>query len=332
MHPGRAEAADRPLVVVVHEPGTERMRNRLVEELQLVGFSVETIEGRRKTVAAARSRSDVAAVVHLQAAGRVSSWVAPPPDESLPNESPPDETFGAKDEPADEPVELESRKGEPVDLLALRTAEHLRGELLPAGADLKDDDDRARSATRSGSYRVSLTLGLALTYSSLTGPGIGPVGDVAFWLGRVGVGAFALLPLNRTRLDDAPEHLSHKPTIGGVRLRALLLENDGTGLELQAVASAGARVLSIRGESGANDSYQDTATALAFGLGLELAYAPVTWFAAGGGVGGLLGLPLSGPEVAAELNPPAARAITNLQNASGPDGTFVATGHVTFRF
>jgi hypothetical protein len=305
------------LVVVVQEPGTERLRSRLVEELQLVGFTVETAQGGEKAAERARHRPDVAAVVHLQSGGKVVLWAEPERAE-------------------EEPVELERRKKESSDLVALRTAEHLRGELLPTESKSPSKRRERRSGTRPTErftpYWVSLTIGPAFSYSNLMGAGVGPTADAAIWFGRFGIGPFALITLNRTLVEGAPDHLSHKPTIVGARLRALLVENGGTGFEMQAMTSAGVRVVSFRGESGATSGFEDTATALSLGLGVEFSYAPVKWFSVGASAGGRLGVTLSGPDESEGLNPPALRALEDLRNSSSPDGTFVGSAHVTFRF
>lgn len=299
--------------MVVFEPGAEGARDRLVEELELVGFDVETARGRKQTGEAALKRDDVEVVVWVSRESELTVMMADDGGE----------------EPKVHPVK--QQPGESDHLVALRTAEHLRGRFLdtdtPGGSHDKDDRQDPRT------YRVALSAGPALLYRSYAGVGPGLILDGAyFWSRRWGVGPYFLTSLRRQAWARAPDQFSLTHLEVGAQLRTILYPPTAQDFELQALARVGGRQIALRGTTGKPDErFEGSLAALILGAALQINYSPVSWFALGAQGGGALGFSLGYPPTDG-LKKQEKAALDEDEAESSPDLLLLLAAQASLRF
>ena len=145
-----------------------------------MGFGVSTQAGDERAAERALQRSDLAAVVFVpEEEEGVRAWV--------------------RDDAGEEPAELELDVEGSRDTFALRTAELLRGRLMPGPSPRggsADDEGGATSASR-----FSISLGPSVIASSYAAALIGLTGDVSWSITeRLALGPYLLVSLERGAL------------------------------------------------------------------------------------------------------------------------------------
>jgi hypothetical protein len=292
----------------VYAAGTEKTAQRLVEELELLGMTVEA--ERRTTDGTFPTRPDADAIVVVRG------------DRSVVLHLTADDGKGHS-----EKVEVPRNPGDSDDLVALRAAEELRGTLL------ETEPDATRTDSPPAAYRVSLTAGAALFARTYARPTVGFIADGAYWLHpRWGVGPYFMNALSRDPWRIAPDQFTLTHFSLGAQGRGILYESGGTGFELQALARVGGRALTLYGETGKPTTrFHGSSAAFELGAGIEANYALTSWFVLGAQASGTLGLPLAWPRASSDLKNPERKALEEADE-SGPDGLFGFAAHATLRF
>lgn len=262
-------------VLIIGERGAQSTSRQLGEELELMGFNVSTQAGDGRAAERALQRSDLAAVVFLPDEEEgVRAWVRDDADE----------------EPAEVELDVEGSR----DTLALRTAELLRGRLMPGSSPRGDsaDDERGPTSASTGT-RLSISLGPSVIASSYATALIGLSGDVSWSImERLAMGPYLLASLERGAWSAAPQHFSARQLEGGAKARFALLEPDAE-LQVDLVGRVGFRSLSLRAESGPPpERTTGFLRGPTIGLGAAAAYALSPWLSLGGDLTFVTGFPV----------------------------------------
>lgn len=237
-----------------------------------MGFGVSTQAGDERAAERALQRSDLAAVVFVpEEEEGVRAWV--------------------RDDAGEEPAELELDVEGSRDTFALRTAELLRGRLMPGPSPRggsADDEGGATSASR-----FSISLGPSVIASSYAAALIGLTGDVSWSITeRLALGPYLLVSLERGAWNAAPQHFSVRQLEGGAKARFALLEPDAE-LQVDLLGRVGLRSLSLRAESGPPpERTTGTLYGPTIGLGVGAAYSLSPWLSLGGDVTFVTGFPV----------------------------------------
>lgn len=292
---------------------------RVDDELRLVGLEAHVHQGDRDTVT---SEMDAPwdAIVFVHDDGSQSIWAR-----------------HGRPASSVEPVEVRPEQGESSDSVALRSAELVRGELLPENAPPPSEQPTTPALLPVGPRPpLAVTTGPSLLGSSYGGATLGWTGDVSYWFERFSLGLFvdgALLP---TPWLPAEKEMNQQQLTAGLVSKGLLVRGLTDRFDLVLAGGAGVRTqwLTSRPDPGPMDDpkFSGVALALAFRLELEATYAFLPWFALGGAVGGTLGVPLSFPEPSAELKKKSFDALTSADEQKRLDGLMQASVLVTFRF
>ncbi len=295
--PRPARADEAPLVVVCAAHSAEA--KRLEDELGLVGFRVATKDPHTRACAA--PSADTTTVTIERSGVHVVT------------------------EPGGSHTELVRASGESPNAFALRTAEHVRGRLLPSGA--------RPVSPPPAPYRLVVHAGPALVLATYGSPALAVVGDVTYFWGRVGLGPFVLATLTSTPWKKERAQFTQRQTTVGAGGRYVLYRAANPGLELHGLVNAGVRFQRLEALKGdAAGVFAETATAFTFGAAFEVLYSPSDWFAFGGQTGVQLGVPLAWPAPVDTLDNPAQRALENVAGGSSVDGALSIAAVASFRF
>lgn len=258
-------------MLVVTEAGAERTGRLLVDELDLLGLTSELRAGRQEVAETAHQRSEHRAVVWVHDDHQTRIWL-----QGEGAESPHDVTPS------------ESRE-----LSALRTAEALRGRLLPGQESPPPWDERALPDPE-GPHRFELFGGPGLIISSYAEP------LPAFSMGfayrlhpRVSVGVFALGSLTRNAWQGDPEQLSTSEFAIGGRLGFRWLDRPGTRIRSDLLLRGAFRGLSVRDEGGPMEKGSATLWGPTIDLGMDATYEFTPWFGLGVESCLIVGFPLA---------------------------------------
>lgn len=297
--------------MVIYERGTEERASRLTEELRLVGFDVETVPDAGESVESLRERNDVQGVVEVRGDGTHVLWIEDAPSE-----------------------ELELREGETADGIALRTAEHLRGELLPSEAS-EPEKARLRGGSALALQHTEINVLPAYVFATYGGQGFAGIVDVAHFWNRVGVGPFAFTTITRSGWTPAPGPYVQRQTTVGAQVRVIPYRAGTTGLEIQVLANTGVRHLAVSSTSPSPEhDFSGTIWAMTLGSSFQLGYAPSEWFLIGAQAGGQLGFITGTPDAPEGLKNPGKKALDDLNNKKKKttDGVFIFGVTTSFRF
>ena len=164
------------------------------------------------------------------------------------------------------------------ELSALRTAEALRGRLLPGQAEPPPWDERS-AQTPDGPHRFEIFGGPGLIVSSYAEP------LPAFSMGfayrlhpRVSMGVFALGSLMRNAWQADPEQLTTSEFAGGGRLGFLWLDPPEGSVRSNLLLRGALRSLSVRDEGGPMEKGSATLWGPTVDLGLDGTYEFTPWF------------------------------------------------------
>jgi len=259
---------------VVTERGTERTGELLVDELDLLGLSSQLERGQEHAAEAGHDRSEHRAVVWLHDDHQARIWL--------------------KGEDSSRPHDVAS--SESPELLALRTAELLRGRLLPG-------DEPAQAATEADAAGPASAH--ALRFHMAAGPGIVvssyaeplPTFNLAFgyrpWP-RLSVGAFTTGSLVPNAWQGYSDQLTTSQFSVGGRLGLLWLEPPGSGIRSHLLLRGAIRGLQVRSPKGGP---MEKGSALLWGptvdLGLDGEYELTPWFSLGVELCFIVGFPLT---------------------------------------
>lgn len=275
-------------VLVFHAKGAESPD--LERELRLVGIEVQSEGGTERQASDALLERGVSAVVFLDTA-RASIWV----DSE-------DETLGEA-----EPVHIERHRGESPEMFALRSAELLRGKLLPAKGAPDASEGQKPSATNPSDRFFSLSLGPVLTFQTyaIVAPGI--TGDLAAWWGRFGVGPYFTMPLVKNSWTGTKGELTFRQSSFGLGGRFLPYQTHDRTFELQALLRVGVTRLALERNTGPQaQRFTAVANLLSVETGIEGSFAIKSWFRFGGQTVAGLDIPLNQPvPEGVKLPPPA---------------------------
>jgi hypothetical protein len=303
-------------VLIVVDSGADQSGQRIEEELSLVGIESEAREGSRDDAQLALRENGTTAVVHLREDG-ATIWVRKQGSHET------------------EPIatEVSRHPNESPELLALRSAELLRGQLLPAEEERRARSPRAGAAP--GPSRIaSFTTGPALLYRSYGGVAPGWTGDGSLWFGRWGFGTYVTAAL--TRSDWTPEAknaLSFHQLGAGAQVRLLIVQSRSTRFEAQAIARLGLASLSLLQESGPpKDRIKGKAVFLDPHGGVEATWRLAPWLLAGVQALGGAHLSLSWPDPKGESPAPGEAGRVNPERPRGPLGHATLAGVATAHF
>lgn len=266
----RAEAD----VLVVTEPGSQRTGELLVDELDLLGLTSQVERGREREAEAAQRRSEYRAVVWLRDDHQARIWL--------------------QDDPSFAPHEV--APSESPELLALRTAELLRGRLLPAEqAPRPPADAEPTEHETPQDLRIQLFAGPGLGISSYAEPL--PLFSLGFgyrpWR-RLMVGAFTTLSLARNAWQAAPEDLSTSQFSLGGRFGFRWLDPPAGPFRSQLLLRSALRGVQVRTSKGGP---MEKGSAMLWGvtadLGLDGEYVLTPWFSLAAEMCVIVGFPLS---------------------------------------
>ena len=221
------------------------------------------------------------AVVFLDEA-RASIWVGP--DDGTPGEA--------------EPVYIERSEGESSEMFALRSAELLRGRLLPAKGDFDGSEGQRRkpSAKSPTDRSLSFTLGPALMLQSYAVVAPGITSDVSVWLGRFGVGPYFIMPLVRNSWTGTKGDLTFTQYSLGLGGRFLPYQTRDKAFELQTLLRIGVTRLALERDKGpAAQRFTGVANLLSVAPGIEGTFAIKSWLRVGGQTLAGLDIPLNQP-------------------------------------
>lgn len=263
-------------VLILVEPGAEQAAERLEEELALVGLQAESQAGTRQDARLALEERTATAVVHLRTDG-ATIWVL---KDSSPDTQP-------------SPAQVGRHPNESPELLALRSAELLRGQLLPAEEATRERKPRQGGVLTPNRWgrMASFTTGPALLYRSYGGAAPGWTGDGSLWIGRWGFGTYltaALIRSHWTQQEQRESVISFHQLGAGGQARLLLAQTRTTAFEVQALARLGLTSLSLLQEAGPpKERIEGKAVFLDAHGGLEGTWRLASWLRAGvQGLGG----------------------------------------------
>jgi hypothetical protein len=253
-------------------------------------MDVESERGTEREASEALSERRVAAVVYLNEA-RASIWV-----------SPEDQTSEQA-----EPVHIERGDGESSEMFALRSAELLRGKLLPGKSDSATSGRQKKPATTISrtDRSLSFTLGPALMLQSYAVVAPGMTGDIAAWLGRFGAGPYFTMPLVRNNWTGAKE-LTFTQYSLGLGGRFLAYKTRDKSFELQVLLRVGMTRHALEQNKGPEaERLIGVANHLTVEPGVEGSFAITSWLRVGGQTLAWLDIPLTQPVSEGALPPPA---------------------------
>jgi hypothetical protein len=294
--------------VVVSERGQERVARRLVDELEIMGFSVTVRSGSESSARAARSESEADAFVFVSSEQSNLVWV--PGDGS------------------EVPRRIDGA-GESPERLALRTAEHLRGHLLKSA---KSDEGTTRDAGEAKRLsRFSIAGGPAVVYSRDASAAVAWSADAALWFGWIGFGPFILADLESNKWVPAPKEFEVRQLSTGMMGRAPFLM--GPEFRAEALAQVGWRRTTVRRSKGPEkDQFQASSGSLVFGGGVQATYLPRPFYGIGAELLGQIGIPLSEPGVPQDLPKKQQEAMDAWVRRKSVDGLFQTSVVVMFFF
>lgn len=294
-------------MIVIGDQGTERVQHRLVDELEIMGFSVTVRPGDESLARAARDDSDADAVVFVGSDKSNLVWVR-------------GDTSGA-------PRSIEGA-GESPERLALRTAEHLRGHLL------KSEEREEVSPRRDGSSvtpaRFSIAGGPGVVYSRDAPAAVAWSADVALWFGRFGIGPFILTDLESSKWRPAHEFEVRQLSTGVLGRVPFLTRRE---FRVEALGQVGWRGTTVRRAKGPEkDQFQASSGSLVFGGGVHAMYLPRPFYGIGAELVGQMGIPLNEPDVPSDLPRKAQDALDAWANSKSAHGIFQSSIVVMFFF
>lgn len=267
------------IVLLVHTPGAAT--HELEEELRLVGLEVESEGGTKKEARKALETRGIFAVVFLEEDG-ASIWVGS--GEAVSRET--------------KPVHVERSKDESSEMFALRSAELLRGSLLPGQHDSGESQARRGEHVSANPIgrAVSLTLGPALLLQSYAVVAPGFTGDLAAWFGRYGVGPYFALPVLRNSWTGTKHELTFTQYSLGLSGRFLPFRTPDRTFELQALVRTGITRLALERDNGPQaQRFTATVNLLSVGAGIEASFGITDWLRLGSQTFGGLDIPLNRP-------------------------------------
>ena len=268
------EAATADVLIVV-APGSERTQQLLADELEVLGLRTDLDRGSQLAAEEKRATSDHRAIVWLKDDQGASIWLTEddsgqPPHEVEPSSSP--------------------------ELLALRTAEVLRGRLLPGEKPHPaTEDSSANDGSPASTPRFLVSGAMGVSVSSYAEPL--PTFSLGFayrpW-DRVAIGPLAVGTLARNAWQGDPEQLAASQWSVGVRLALRWLGSREARFHSDLILGGALRQLNVRSEKGGP---MEKGTASIWGPTFELGvngFHDVTpWFGLGGEACFVLGLPVS---------------------------------------
>ena len=292
---------------------------RVRDELSLVGLQVHVHKGAKDTVAE-EMEAPWDAIVLVSNDGSHSIWARHGQPAS-----------------AVEPVEVRPAKGESRESVALRSAELVRGELLPENTQASSRGPQVGVLSPVASRPAfAVTTGPALLASSYGGVAGGWTAELSYWFERFSLGVFATGALTKTPWTPADKEVNQQQLTAGILAKGLLLRTLTNRFDLVLAGGIGARSqwLSGRAQPGPMDSegFRGVAVALAIPVQVEASYAFYPWFALGGALGGTVGIPLSFPEPTDDLKKKASDALIEANEQRQLDGLFQASVLLIFRF
>lgn len=292
---------------------------RVKDELALVGLQVHIHQGDQETVTAEMA-APWDAIVLVSDDGSHFIWAR-----------------HGKDASTVESVQVQPAPGESNDSVALRSAELVRGELLPQNIKAAPEQSTAAAPSILGPRPPwAIATGPTLFVSSYGGVAIGWTADLSYWLKDFALGLFATGALAPSPWVAAAKEMNQQQLTAGILSKGLLLRTLNDRFDLMLGGGLGARTqwLSSLPPPGPMDEerFHGVAMALALQLQLEASYSFYPWLALGGALGATLGIPLSYPEPTAALKKKAADALKKANEQKTPDGLFQASVLVTFRF
>lgn len=300
--------------------------SRVADELSLVGLDVQVRAGTHETAlsdthetALSEQPADWDAMVLVRDDGHHIIWTQ-------------------KSEPASavEPVELQPAPGESRDSVALRSAELVRGELLPQNKSGAKEPSALVPAPFGPRPAFAFTTGPTLLVSSYGGVAPGWTGDISYWFDRFSLGIFATGALTPSPWVPADKEVNQQQLTAGLLTKGLLLRAQGDRFDLTLGGGVGARTQWLLGRRppGPMDAprFHGVAMAVAVSIQLEACYSFFPWLALGGSMGGSLGIPLSFPEPNDSLKKKATDALVQVNEQKSLDGLVQASVLITFRF
>lgn len=246
-----------------------------------MGLTVESEGGTRHSANHALEERGVSAVVFLDDTG-ATIWVHPREN-------------AARDT---KPVHVERTREESDEMFALRSAELLRGRLLPGDHDASKSEKPRRNSARVSTVdrTLSLTLGPALMLQSYAVVSPGFTGDVAAWFGRFGVGPYVTLPLLRNSWSGTKNELTFTQYSLGLGGRFLPFQTNDRMFELHAIVRAGVTRLALERVKGPQSQrFAATANFLSAEAGIEASFAVLDWLRLGSQTIAGLDIPLNQP-------------------------------------
>lgn len=265
-------------MLIVYEASERETRDRLHEEFALIGLEVESREGTRSDALFARDQREAEAVVLLEPSG-ASIWV----------------TEGSSSSAA--PAVVKRDAGETSDMVALRSAELVRGHLLSKEPGSFDESSAAAQGWPGNFQRkFSLTLGPTLFLRTFGGSAPGFTGDATVWFGPVGIGAYAAVPFGRSEWAGKAKDITFLQYSGGLGGRLLLFQSGDELFELQALMRVGVTPLSLRRNKGPEDrQFESWAYFFSGDLGTEATFGIGSWFRLGAQMVGGFAAPINWP-------------------------------------
>jgi hypothetical protein len=298
-------------VLIVAAPGSERTQRLLADELEVLGLRAELDRGSRRTAEHERTSADHRAIVWLKDDEGASIWL----------------TEDQSGQPAHE-VDPSSSP----ELLALRTAEVLRGRLLPGEKPSPPAADEQTSTAHDRSFasspRFALFGGPGISLSSYAEPLPTFSMGLAYrpWA-RVAIGVVGIGTLARNAWLADPEQLSASQWSLGLRAALRWLASNEARFHSDVLLGAGVRQLQVRRDNG-GPMQKGTASIWGptFDLGVNGFHDLTPWFGLGLEASLVLGIPLSRSAMLDNGMPPdsSARILVGTEDLR-PDFQFVSS-------
>lgn len=258
-------------MLVVTEREAAHTARLLVDELDLLGFTSELEFGRQENAEAAHERHRYRAVVWLHHEHQARIWL---PDEATPHDV---------------------ARSDSDQLAALRTAEALRGRLLPGGeARRPENDSQPDDSDANELHRFELFGGPGIIISSYAEPLPSFSLGLAYRpLSQISVGFFAAGSLVRNAWQSDPEQLTASQISLGARVAYRWLNPPGGPLHSDLLLRGSFRNLSIRDEGGPMERGSATLWGPTVDLGIGGTYELTPWFGLGLETCLIVGFPLA---------------------------------------
>lgn len=221
---------------------------------------------------------------------------------------------------------LSPAPGESEESVALRTAEHLRGELR-RGKDAEEKRDRNGDFSKLAAERPWVVqTGPAFVVDSVTEPTLAWMLETAYFPGRWGAGWFVMATMRSSPWKPVEPELTQRQWITGLSLKLLLTEADRGRLRFALSPFLGLRFMRLSGtEKNPQDRYHGWATAVSSGGQLELSYRILPWLAFGGVSGGAAHMNVVWPREKDHLKKRSEEAFDERRGRFSADGAFFAS-------